>query len=119
MQNSHDAAVLDFWVRSKKSATLISSMYVATNEGHPAAYKLHTTNPNLRPRDVIQSTDAWSVCCVLPPYTAERVIDGGDINLLYEDPRGLETVDPDTGMQVSGYTCYGDGQLERDAVCVA
>jgi hypothetical protein len=54
VQNSHDAAVLDFWVRSKKSATLISSMYVATNEGHPAAYKLHTTNPNLRPRDVIQ-----------------------------------------------------------------
>jgi hypothetical protein len=45
---------------------------------------------------------------VLSPYTAERVIDGGDFNLLYEDPRGLETVDPDTGMQVSGYICYGD-----------
>jgi hypothetical protein len=41
-------------VRSKKTANLISAMYVATNEGHPAAYKLHTTNPNLRPRDVIQ-----------------------------------------------------------------
>jgi hypothetical protein len=28
------------------------------------------------------------------------VIDGGDFNLLYEDPSGEEIVDPDAGMQV-------------------
>jgi hypothetical protein len=53
-QNSHDAVVLDFWVKCKKSAILISSMYVATNEGHAAAAKLHTSNASYRPRDVIQ-----------------------------------------------------------------
>jgi hypothetical protein len=46
---------------------------------------------------------------VLSPCVAERVIDGGDFNLLYEDPRGLETVDPDTGMQVGAF-----GQQQAD-----
>jgi hypothetical protein len=41
-QGSHDAVVLDFWVRAKKSeGGIVGNVQAASNEGSPAAIKLH------------------------------------------------------------------------------
>jgi hypothetical protein len=46
-QGSHDAVVLDFWVRAKTSdGNVIGRMTAASNEGSPAAIKRHGGGPH-------------------------------------------------------------------------
>lgn len=45
-QGSHDAVVLDFWVRAKVSGGVFGAiLFAASNEGSPQAIKLHGAGP--------------------------------------------------------------------------
>jgi hypothetical protein len=48
VQGSHDAVVLDFWVRAKVggSGSVIGHLRGASNEGSPAAIKRHGGGPH-------------------------------------------------------------------------